>query len=108
MIINPADNTVLIKSAKLKDIIGGTFIDAVVTGKNQPEIGEVVAVGEFHPRFQDEPGHWACLLKSGNIIAYRRYGESKFFLKGEEYIFVSFDDILGVIELKENHESNNE
>jgi len=36
-------------------------------------------------------------MKVGDIIAYRKYGESKFYIKGKSVLFVTFQDILGVI-----------
>jgi len=37
-------------------------------------------------------------MKRGDVIAYRKFGESSFHLKGKEYKFVSFDDVLCVFE----------
>ena len=58
--------------------------------KEKPEIGKVVAIGKPGKKGLPIDG-----LKVGDIIGYRKYGESTFMLKGEEHKFVSFDDLIG-------------
>ena len=81
MSITPARKVVLIESIEIK---AGKIVEAV-TEKNQ-EVGKVVAIGE---------GKLPVKMKVGDVIAYRRYGESKLFYEGKEYLFVTFQDILG-------------
>jgi len=89
MKIVPAKNIVVIEP-EVSEGLCGEFV--VVQEKGQ-EVGRVVAVGEpMGDKFLPIDG-----LKRGDLIAYRRYGESKFFLEGREYLFVSFDDVLGLI-----------
>ena len=59
-----------------------------VVEKNQPEIGKVIAMGHSKPPVP---------LKVGDVIAYRKFGEFKFWISGKETIFVKFEDILAVL-----------
>jgi len=93
MKIIPSSRTVVIEPTKLPD----TYTHRVITGvvvseKDQPEIGKVLVVGKSTKK-NDPP----IKMKEGDIVAYRKYGESKFYLGGEEVMFINFDDILAVI-----------
>ena len=68
-----------------------------VVEKNQPEIGKVIALGGAG-YYDNGMARSMPNLAVGDVIAYRKYGESKFWLKSKQTIFVSFDDILGVIQ----------
>lgn len=93
MKITPAKRIVVITPVKLKEVFKTGVIEAVVVKeKDQPEVGKVIAIGECVKK-KDPP----IKMKKGDIVAYRRYGESKFFLSGEEFLFVGFNDILGII-----------
>jgi co-chaperonin GroES (HSP10) len=85
MKITPSKKIVLLKLIRLEDLKPGTL---TVVQEKQPEIGEVIAVGE---------GKMPIKMKKGDTVAFRRYGESKFYFGSEERVFVSFEDILGVV-----------
>ena len=95
MIITPAKESVLITPVKLTEISKGTIITPVVA-KDQPELGRILEIGQEGKKGLPVPG-----LKKDDIIAYRRYGESKFFLEGREVLFVGFADILAIIKPEE-------
>lgn len=56
--------------------------------ENKPETGEVVVMGE---------GTAPIDIKVGDVIVFRKYTDNRIFIKGAEYNFVQFKDILGVI-----------
>ena len=72
------------------------------TAKEKPQEGQVVAVG---------PGKYeTCLpagrkgelvkpgVKVGDRVLYKRYGGDEIKIEGKEYLMVSADDILAIIE----------
>lgn len=61
-----------------------------VVEKNQPEIGKIIALGYGKPPFKTS-------LHLGDVIAYRKFGEFKFYIEGKETIFVKYEDILAVL-----------
>ena len=89
-IITPSKKIVLLKPVKLESIGGGILETASAGGsdKDKPQVGEVLAVGS---------GKQPIEMKKGDYVAYRRYGDTRFLIKGVEYVFVQFEDILGVI-----------
>ena len=88
-IITPSKKIVLLKSIKVESI-GGTILEVVTStpSKDIPQIGEVLSIGSGKP---------PVAIKKGDLVAYRRYGDTRFLIKGKEYVFVGFDDILGRI-----------
>lgn len=84
MKIQPSAKIVVLEPTELKDS-GGLI---TVVEEKKPEIGKVIAIGS---------GKLPVKMKLGDIVAYRRYGESKFFFGTDYRMFVSFDDVLGVI-----------
>ena len=92
----PARRTIILTPVKLSNLMKGVarggIIEPVPT-KGEPEIGEVIAIGK-----PDKKGIPLEGLKVGDVVAYRRFGEAKFFLTDKEYLFISFDDILGKIQ----------
>lgn len=92
MEIKAANGNIVVKSIRLEE----AFVQSatiVAVQEKEPELGEVVDVGQ--PAFRKKcpiPG-----LKKGDIVAYRKYGESKYIIGGSEYAIVDFQDILAII-----------
>ena len=93
-IIAPSEGIILLEPIKLESIGGGIMeVASVGSDKDKQQVGKVLAIGRVtkkKPLPVDE-------LKEGSIVAYRRYGDTRFLIKGAEYVFVQFEDILGVI-----------
>ena len=90
--IDPASKIVIVIPTKLQ-----TKSTIQVVEKNEPEIGEVIAVGKAGYFDNGESRPYPLDLKVGDVIAYRRFGESKFYIDGKLTIFVNQEDILAVI-----------
>ena len=87
--IYPASEIVVLISTDIQEISRGVL---EVVEKDAPEIGKVIAVGA---------GKQPVPIRVGSVVAYRRFGESKFTLSGQQTLFVKFKDILAVIKTKE-------
>jgi len=83
MKIRPATKIVALKPTSLPFTKKG-YIEVVE--KNIPEMGEVIAIGSGK-----------LPVKIGSVVAYRKFGEFKFWISGREIIFVGFQDILAVL-----------
>ena len=86
MLIRPAQKIVICKPAPKQKTTSGIVLPT--PDKGAPEIGVVYAIGK---------GKLPVSLKVGSTIVYRRYTENKVYIQGEEYNFVRFEDITGVI-----------
>lgn len=92
-LITPAKNIVILKKHTLKTKSG--LISGDPDSKEYPELGTIVAVGE---------GEQPLPLAEGTVVAYKRWTEFKIVIGSDEFIFVEFKDILGVI--NEHTQSN--
>ncbi len=82
--IIPAKNIVILKSVKLTTKSG---LESVETGRNAPEIGEVVRIGK---------GILPVKIKVGDTVVYRKYMENKVYVPqvGEELNFIDFKELV--------------
>lgn len=93
MKLKPLGTRVVIKLVEAKE---ETASGIILTGsaKEQPKIAEVLAIGEGilnDEKKKDE-------LKLGDKVVFSEYAGNKVELDGEEYIVISLNDILAVIE----------
>lgn len=64
----------------------------VADGKNAPEIGKVYDIGP-----EKKKGDLPIKVAVGDRIVYRRYTDNKVLINSEEYNFIDFKDIVGII-----------
>ena len=69
-------------------------------GKEKPEIGKVVAVGEG--RVTDQGAIIQNQLKVGQTVIVPKFGAQTVVTEGETYIIASENEVLGIIKNKEN------
>ena len=67
-------------------------------GKEKPEMGEVLAVGEG--RVTNQGAIIQNQLKKGQIVMVPKFGAQTVVVKGETYIIASENDVLGIIKNK--------
>ena len=67
-------------------------------GKEKPEMGKVLAVGEG--RITPEGAIIKNQLKEGQIVMVPKFGAQTVVVKGETYIIASENDVLGIIKNK--------
>ncbi|OGC38580.1 co-chaperone GroES [candidate division WWE3 bacterium RBG_19FT_COMBO_53_11] len=65
------------------------------TAKEKPQEGKVVAVG---PGKSDHGEMVKPAVKVGDRVLYKRYGGDELKIEGKDYLMVSAEDILAVIE----------
>ena len=97
--IEPLGDRVIILPQEEEEQMYGNIIvpDA---GKEKPEIGTVMAVGEG--RVTPEGAIIANRLKVGQKVIVPKFGAQVVVVENETYIMASENDILGIIKNKEN------
>ena len=78
VILEPTENTTA-SGLKLAEAEGG---------KNKPELGVVKVIGE---------GKKPVDFEVGDTIVFGRYTENRISVRGKEYNFINFKDILAVV-----------
>jgi chaperonin GroES len=66
------------------------------TAKEKPAEGKVVSVG--NGKIGDDGKRIPLEIKKGNRILFGKYSGSEVKIEGEEYLIMSEDDVLGIIE----------
>ena len=69
-------------------------------GKEKPEMGKVLAVGEG--RVTNDGAIIKNQLEEGQIVIVPKFGAQVVTVDGETYIIASENDVLGIIKNKEN------
>ena len=99
-IITPSKKILVLEPIDYSGIGGGILTVTTSESKDKPAIGRLLAIGASGKDKNGKNETPPLKLKVGDLVAFRKYGESNFFLGGKEYMFVGFDDVLGVINKK--------
>ena len=92
------DKVVLLPQDEGEQMYGNIIVPDA--GKEKPEIGTVMAVGEG--RVTPEGAIIANRLKVGQKVIVPKFGAQVVVIENETYIIASENDILGIIKNKEN------
>lgn len=92
--IKPLGNRILVKRVEKEEKSGGNII-IPDTAKEKPQKGEIVAVGTGKV---DKSGKRIPLeFKKGNKVLFGKYAGDEWQFEGEDYIFLTDDEILAVL-----------
>ena len=95
MDLRPLHDRVLVKRLdEGEEKVGGIIIPD--TAKEKPQQAEVKAVG--NGKLLDSGERAAIDVKPGDRILFGKYSGSEIKIEGEEYLIVTEDEILGVLE----------
>jgi chaperonin GroES len=93
--IRPLGDKILVKPSQPKEVKKGGII-IPDTAKEKPQEGEVIAVGTGK---KTEEGKTIALdIKKGDKVLYGKYSGTEVKFDDEEYLIMSQDDVLGIIE----------
>ena len=94
--IKPAAGYVLLKpEEEEKTTASGIVLPDTHEGE-RPQQGKVIAVGAEGLHESGKPVPAPC--KKGELVIYKKWGGNEYKVEDEEYMFVKFEDILGVIQ----------
>ncbi|MEK6559509.1 MAG: co-chaperone GroES [Planctomycetota bacterium] len=95
MNVKPLGEKVLIKRVEAEGKSAGGIV-LPETAKEKPKEGKVIAVGDGKLLKNGERAK--CLIKKGDRVIFSSYGGTEVKIDGEEYLLMSEEDILAVIE----------
>jgi chaperonin GroES len=95
MKIHPLGDRILIKRLEEEEQVSGGII-IPDTAKEKPQEAEVVAVGPG--RRGDDGDLIAMDVQPGQKILVGKYAGNEIEVDGEEYVILSEDDVLGILE----------
>ncbi|MBS12721.1 MAG: co-chaperone GroES [Gemmatimonadetes bacterium] len=95
MKIHPLGDRILIKRVDEEEQVSGGII-IPDTAKEKPQEAEVVAVG---PGRRGDDGDLIALdVRPGQHVLIGKYAGNEVEVDGEEYVILSEDDVLGILE----------
>ncbi|MBU0994732.1 MAG: co-chaperone GroES [Proteobacteria bacterium] len=95
MKIRPLHDRILVKRLEEESKTKGGII-IPDTAKEKPAEGTVVAVG--NGKISDDGNVIPMQLKEGDRVLFSKYGGTEVKIDGAEYLIMSQDDVLGVVE----------
>lgn len=94
MNIKPLADNVVLKAAKAEETTKSGIV-LTSAAKEKPQIAEVVAVG---PGGMVDGKEAKMTVKVGDKVIAAKYSGTEIKLDGEEYIIISVNDILAIVE----------
>jgi len=95
MKLRPLQNRILVQRVKEEEKTKGGII-IPDTAKEKPVEGRVIAAGIG--KLSEEGNRIALEVKKGDRILFGKYSGNEIKIEGKEYLIMSEDDVLGVIE----------
>ena len=95
MKIRPLQDRILVKRLEEETKTKGGII-IPDTAKEKPAEGTVVAVG--NGKISEDGNVIPMELKEGDRVLFSKYGGTEVKIEGVEYLIMSQDDVLGVVE----------
>ncbi len=89
MVIKPIGERVLIKPVEVEAKTKGGIVLPDTVSKEQPNIGEVIAVGS---------GEKVSGITAGDKVIYAKYAGTEIKKDGDKFIILNADDVLAVVE----------
>lgn len=98
MKLKPIDERVLIKPKTEEERKVGSIIIPDTASKDRPQMGTIVAMGDDVELSERKQKKMSEMLKVGDTVVFAKYGGTEIKLDEEEYLLVSRNDILAVVE----------
>ena len=102
MKLRPLNDRVLVKRVEEKEVSKGGII-IPDTAKEKPAEGKIVAVGQG--ALNNEGVRVPLEVKKGDRILFGKYGGQEINVEGEEYLIMSEQEVLCVIEVDKKPKS---
>lgn len=96
MKLKPLSNNIVIKALSGEETTKSGIILPDTIDKEKPEQGEVIAVGPG--KLLENGSRVELSVKIGNKVVFKKYSPDDIKIDGEEYLVISENDILAIIE----------
>jgi len=93
--VKPIGDKILVKRLEAEEVTKGGIV-LPDTAKEKPKEGKVISVGEG--RTTEDGKRVSFQVKEGDHVLFTSYAGSEIKIAGEEYMIMSEDDILAILE----------
>lgn len=94
--IKPLGDNVLVKPAPREEVSKAGIILPDTINKEQPEQGEIVAVGEG--KLKDDGTRAPMNLKIGDKVVFKKYSPDEIKIDEQDFLIIAQSDVLAIIE----------
>ena len=102
MKLRPLNDRILVKRVEEKEVTKGGII-IPDTAKEKPAEGKIVAIGQG--ALNNDGVRVPLEVKKGDLILFGKYGGQEINVEGEEYLIMSEQEVLCVIEVDKKPKS---
>lgn len=96
MKLKPLNNNVIVKASTKEEITKSGIVLPDTMDKEKPEQGEVLAIGPG--KLLENGSRSEMNVKVGDKVVFKKYSPDDIKVDGEEYLVISENDILAIIE----------
>ena len=96
MKLKPLSNHVIVKAFAQEEVTKSGIVLPGTVDKDRPEKGEIIAVGPG--KIMDNGQLSSINVKVGDQVVFKKYSPDEIKIEGEDYLILSEDDIVAVIE----------
>ena len=96
MKLKPLHDHIVVKPISENEVTKSGIVLPDTIDKEKPEKGEVVAVG--NGKMLDNGQRAAMSVKVGDKVMFKKYSPDEIKVDGVEYLIISENDILGILE----------
>lgn len=96
MKLTPLNNNVIVKASSKEEVTKSGIVLPDTVDKEKPEQGEVIAVGPG--KLLENGSRAEITVKIGDKIVFKKYSPDDIKIDEEEYLVISENDILAIIQ----------
>jgi chaperonin GroES len=96
MKIKPLNDHVVVKPAGNEEVTKAGIVLPDTVDKEKPEKGEIVAIGPG--KMLDNGQRAAMSVKVGDVVMFKKYSPDEIKVDDKEYLVISENDILAILE----------
>lgn len=96
MKIKPLNDNVIVKPISDDEVTKSGIVIPDTADKERPERGEIIAIG--NGKLNEKGIRVEMSVKIGDVVMFKKYSPDEIKIKDEEYLVISENDILAVIE----------
>lgn len=96
MNLKPLFDNIVVKRIEEKEITKSGIVLPETIDKEKPQKGEVVAIGDG--KISDNGEKIPMQVKTGDKILFRKYAPDEIKIDGEEYLVMTQNDVIAIID----------
>jgi chaperonin GroES len=96
MKLKPINDHIVVKPAVKEEVTKSGIVLPDTVDKERPEQGEVIAIGSG--KLLDNGQRAPMSVKIGDKVVFKKYSPDEFKINEEEFLLISENDILAIIE----------